>query len=163
MLGIKELAEEVERILPEQVNVLPQRNREFVIESLKKFGAIILTDSLDESLAFANEYAVEHLEIMTANPLLDMQKIRNAGGIYLGHYTPLSTGCFGSGPNHVLPTNRRAVLEGGLAAHHFYKMVTFEYFSKDGLQYLKDHMVCLTAYEGFPAHGNAILERFREK
>lgn len=160
---VEELAAEVARLLPEQVNRLPQKNREFAIESLKKFGAIIITESLDESLTFANEYAVEHLEIMTANPMLDMQKIRNAGGIYLGHYTPLSTGCFGSGPNHVLPTNRRAVLEGGLGTHHFYKLITFEYFSEEGLQHLKDHMVCLAEYEGFPAHGNAILERFKGK
>ncbi|MDW7651243.1 MAG: histidinol dehydrogenase [Bacillota bacterium] len=160
---VKELAEEVARLIPEHVERLAPRNREFVIESLRKFGAIIITESLQESLDFANEYAVEHLEIMTANPMLDMQKIRNAGGIYLGHYTPLSTGCFGSGPNHVLPTNRRAVLEGGLATHHFYKLVTFEYFSKDGLAHLRDHMVRLAEYEGFPAHGNAILERFKEE
>ncbi len=158
---VPELAQQVAEQIQNHVECLPEQNKNFVIESLKRFGAIILTDSLEESLQFANDYAVEHLQLMTRNPILDMQKIKNAGGIYLGHYTPLSTGCFGSGPNHVLPTNRRAVVEGGLATHHFYKQVSFEYFSKEGLEHLKEHMVRLAEYEGFIAHGNAILERFK--
>ena len=157
---VKELAYEVQKRIGRHIERLNDYRKNFVVESLRKYGAIIITGSLEESIAFANEYAVEHLEIMTREPLLDMQKIKNAGGMYLGHYTPLSTGCFGSGPNHVLPTGRRAVVAGGLKTADFYKAVTFEYFSKEGLANLKDAMVKLAEYEGFPAHGNAILERF---
>lgn len=157
---VKELAYAVQERIGRHIERLSDYRKNFVVESLRKYGAIIITESLEESIAYANEYAVEHLEIMTREPILDMQKIKNAGGIYLGHYTPLSTGCFGSGPNHVLPTGRRAIVSGGLKTADFYKSVTFEYFSKEGLANLKDAMVKLADYEGFPAHGNAILERF---
>ncbi|MDX9872211.1 MAG: histidinol dehydrogenase [Clostridia bacterium] len=157
---VPELAYEVQKRIGRHIERLNDYRKEFVVESLRKYGAIILTDSLEESIAYANEYAVEHLELMTRDPLHDMQKIKNAGGLYLGHYTPLSTGCFGSGPNHVLPTGRKATVSGGLKTLDFVKDVTFEYFSKEGLEQLKDAMVKLADYEGFPAHGNAILERF---
>ncbi|MEG3071608.1 MAG: histidinol dehydrogenase [Candidatus Syntrophopropionicum ammoniitolerans] len=94
------LAYEVQKKVSRHIERLNDYRKNFVVQSLKKYGLIILTDSLQESIDFVNKYAGEHLEIMTAEPLQDMQKIKNAGGMYLGHYTPLSTGCFGSG----LPT-----------------------------------------------------------
>lgn len=157
---VEELAYEVQKRIGRHIEKLNDYRKNFVVESLERYGAIIITDSLEESIAYANQYAVEHLEIMTAEPMHIMQKIKNAGGIYLGDYTPLSTGCFGSGPNHVLPTGRKATVSGGLKTADFYKAVSFEYFSKEGLANLKDAMVKLADYEGFPAHGNAILERF---
>lgn len=157
------LAYAVQEKIGRHIERLNDYRKKFVVESLKKYGAIILTDSFEESIAYVNEYAGEHLEIMTAEPLHDMQKIKNAGGIYLGPYTPLSTGCFGSGPNHVLPTGRKATVAGGLKTADFYKAVTFEYFSQDGLANLRDAMVKLAEYEGFTAHGNAISERFAKE
>jgi histidinol dehydrogenase len=158
----RKLAEEVQRRIGAHIEALDEQHREFVIESLRKYGAIIVTDTHQEAIDFANEYAVEHLEIQTRDVMHDLMKIRNAGGIYLGNYTPLSCGCFGSGPNHVLPTARQAFVEGGLATMHFLKAVSFEYFSKEGLAHLKQAMTDLANYEGFPAHRDAILERFKE-
>lgn len=155
------LAHQVQELVRSHVERLDDQHRNFVKESLRKYGAIILTQTHEEALAFVNEYAGEHLEIQTQNPMHDLLKVRNAGGIYLGHYTPLSTGCFGSGPNHVLPTGRQAVVEGGLSTAHFLKAVSFEYFSEEGLAHLKEAMTILADYEGFPAHRNAILERFK--
>ena len=104
---------------------------------------------------------MEHLEIMTKDPLHDMQKIKNAGRDLPGAlYTPQHRLLRFRAPNHVLPTGRRAMVSGGLKTADFYKAVTFEYFSKEGLANLRDAMVKLADYEGFPAHGNAILERF---
>jgi len=157
---IEELAYTVQNKITRHIERLSEYRRKFVIESLKKYGAIIITKSLEESIDFANEYAVEHLEVMTKDPIHDMQKIKNAGGFYLGHYTPISTGCYASGPNHVLPTGRKAMVTGGLKTADFYKAVTYEYFSKEGLEFQKNAMVKLADYEGFPAHKNAILERF---
>ena len=156
----EKLAQEVQRRIGEHIDRLDETHRGYVQESLRKYGAIICTDTLDEAIDFANEYAVEHLEIQTRDPMHDMMKIRNAGGIYLGNYTPLSTGCFCSGPNHVLPTAQKAVVEGGLSTMHFLKAVSFEYFSEEGLANLREVMRVLADYEGFPAHRNAILERF---
>lgn len=156
----EKLAYAVQKKITKHIERLDDYRKNFVVESLRKYGAIIITKSLKESIEFANEYAVEHLEIMTKNPFHDMQKIKNAGGLYLGHYTPIATGCYASGPNHVLPTGRKALITGGLKTADFYKVVTFEYFSKEGLEFQKDAMVKLADYEGFPAHRNAILERF---
>jgi len=159
----RELAEEVQRLIGRHIAELDETHRTFVTESLSKYGAIIVTGTHQEAIDFANEYAVEHLEIQTKDVMHDLLKIKNAGGIYLGDYTPLSCGCFGSGPNHVLPTARQAFVEGGLSTMHFLKAVSFEYFSKEGLTDLKQAMVDLADYEGFPAHRNAILERFKEE
>jgi histidinol dehydrogenase len=155
------LARQIQQLVMDHIEKLDEQHRHFVEESLRKYGAIILTRTHEEAIACVNEYAGEHLEIQTRDPMHDMLKVRNAGGIYLGNYTPLSTGCFGSGPNHVLPTGRQAVVEGGLSTAHFLKAVTFEYFSEDGLGRLKEAMTVLADYEGFPAHRNAILERFK--
>lgn len=157
------LAQEVQKRIGKHIEQLDAQHRDFVIESLRKYGAIIVTDSHEEAMEFVNEYAVEHLEIHTRDVMHDLQKIKNAGGIYLGDYTPLSCGCFGSGPNHVLPTARKAYVEGGLSTNHFLKAVSFEQFSKEGLDHLKKAMVDLADYEGFPAHRDAILERFKGK
>ncbi len=157
------LARRVQQLVKRHVEELNEQRRNFAEASLRKYGAIIITKTHEESIAFANEYAVEHLEIQTRDPMHDMLKIRNAGGIYLGNHTPLSTGCFGSGPNHVLPTGRQAVVEGGLSTAHFQKAVSFEYFSEEGLANLKEAMTVLADYEGFPAHRNAILERFKSR
>ncbi len=159
----RRLAEEVQRRIGAHIEALDEVHRELVIESLRKYGAIIVTDTHQEAIDFANEYAVEHLQIQTRDVMHDLMKIRNAGGIYLGDYTPLSCGCFGSGPNHVLPTARQAFVEGGLSTMHFLKAVSFEYFSKEGLAHLKQAMTDLANYEGFPAHRDAILERFKEE
>jgi histidinol dehydrogenase len=156
----EKLAKEVQRRIGEHIQKLDEQHRNFVKESLRKYGALIVTGTHQEAIDFANEYAVEHLEVQTRDPMHDMLRIRNAGGIYLGGYTPLSTGCFCSGPNHVLPTAQKAVVEGGLSTMHFMKAVSFEYFSQEGLANLREVMRVLADYEGFPAHRNAILERF---
>jgi histidinol dehydrogenase len=159
----RKLAEAVQNCIGRHIDALDQTHRSFVLESLRKYGAIIVTDTHEEAIEFANEYAVEHLQIQTRDVMHDLMKVRNAGGVYLGDYTPLSCGCFGSGPNHVLPTARQALVEGGLSTMHFLKAVSFEYFSKEGLAHLKQAMVDLADYEGFPAHRDAILERFKEE
>jgi histidinol dehydrogenase len=159
----RKLAEEVQRRIGRHVDALDETHRLFVLESLRKYGAIVVTDTHEEAIDFANEYAGEHLEIQTRDVMHDLMRIRNAGGVYLGDHTPLSCGCFGSGPNHVLPTARQAFVEGGLSTMHFLKAVSFEYFSREGLARLKQAMVDLADYEGFPAHRDAILERFKEE
>ncbi len=159
----RRLAEEVHRRIGAHIEALDEQHRGFVVESLRKYGAIIVTDTHQQAIDFANEYAVEHLQIQTRDVMHDLMKIRNAGGIYLGDYTPLSCGCFGSGPNHVLPTARQALVEGGLSTMHFLKAVSFECFSKEGLARLRQAMTDLADYEGFPAHRDAILERFKDR
>lgn len=154
------LAEKVQQLVNIYTAELPEYRRNFVTNSLRKYGAIILVDTMDEAFDFANDYGVEHLEIQTKDPLQDMKKIKNAGGLYIGNYAPLSAGCFCSGPNHTLPTSKAGRIRGGLNTEDFLKKITFEYPTREGLEHLKDAMVSLADYEGFPAHRNAILRRF---
>ena len=154
------LAEKVQQLVNTYTAELPDYRRDFVTTSLKKYGAVVVVDTMDDAFDFANEYGVEHLEIQTRDPLQDMKKIKNAGGLYIGHYAPLSAGCFCSGPNHTLPTAKAGRIRGGLNTEDFLKKITFEYPTRDGLEHLKDAMVSLADYEGFPAHRNAILRRF---
>ena len=157
------LAEKTQQLVNEYTAELPEYRRNFVTTSLKKYGAIIVVDTMEEAFDFANEYGVEHLEIQTKNPLQDMKKVKNAGGMYIGAYAPLSAGCFCSGPNHTLPTSKAGRIRGGLNTEDFLKKITFEYPTREGLEHLKDAMVSLADYEGFPAHRNAILRRFAVK
>ncbi len=154
------LAAKVQELVAVYAAELPDYRRAFVTNSLRKYGAIILTETMSQAFDFANEYGPEHLEIQTQNPLQDMKKIKNAGGLYIGQYAPLSAGCFCSGPNHTLPTAKAGRIRGGLNTEDFLKKITFEYPSQEGLGLLKDAMVALADYEGFPAHRNAILRRF---
>ena len=78
---------------------------EIISESLEKYGLIVLAQSMEEAIKFSNQYAPEHLIIMTENPEDDLKQISNAGSIFLGQLTPVAAGDYGSGTNHVLPTS----------------------------------------------------------
>jgi len=158
----RKLAEKAQKEAERLFEKLPEYRQEFVRNSLAKYGAIIVTKDMDEAIDFVNEYVVEHLEVMTENPMQVMKRIRNAGAFYLGDYSPLSAGCFCSGPNHTLPTSKYGKVYGGLKTEDFLKKVSFEFPTKEGLGNLKEAMLTLADYEGFPAHGNAIRVRFDE-
>lgn len=157
-----DFAKEVQQNVNTFVDELPDYRKDFSIVSLKKYGAIIVVDSLDEGIEFVNDYVVEHLEVCTKDPLQTMKRIKNTGAFYLGNYAPMSAGCFCSGPNHVLPTAKYGRIRGGLNTEDFFKRVTFEYPSKEGLARLEKAMTTLSDYETFYAHGNAIRRRFPE-
>ena len=156
-------AQEVQKLVHKYVDELPNFRQQFAINSLAKYGAIIVVNSIESGIDFVNEYVVEHLQISTAYPMQVMKKIKNAGAFYLGNYSPMSAGCFCSGPNHVLPTAKFGRLRGGLTTEDFLKKITFEYPSKEGLEYLEEAMTTLADYETFYAHGNAIRRRFPKK
>lgn len=157
-----ELAQQVQAYVDQFTAELPDYRQEFVKNSMRKYGAIVVTKTMDEAFAFANDYGPEHLEIQTANPFQDMKKVQNAGGLYLGAYAPLAAGCYCSGPNHTLPTAKAGRTRGGLNTEDYLKKVTYEYPTKEGLAYLKDAMVELANYETFAAHRNSILKRFED-
>ena len=94
----RQLAEAVHELLPETIAELPEWRRNFVSQVLEQYGGILLTDSLADSIAFVNEYAPEHLELLTAEPFITLNRIQNAGEILLGPLTPIPTGELLSGP-----------------------------------------------------------------
>jgi len=98
---------------------------------------------------------------MTQDPFTTLNKIRNAGSIFLGPFSPISAGDYASGTNHVLPTGQSARMFSGLSIDDFIKKPTFQYLSKEGLSLLRDAVVTLAEAEGLPLHAQAIRERFR--
>jgi len=149
------VSESINKRLPE----LPRR--EILDSSLARYSCILIARDMDQAIDFVNEYAPEHLEIMTQDPFTTLNKIRNAGSIFLGPFSPISAGDYASGTNHVLPTGQSARMFSGLSIDDFIKKPTFQYLSKEGLSLLRDAVVTLAEAEGLPLHAQAIRERFR--
>ena len=142
------------------------KRKEVIEESLKKFGKIIVTKSIEEAVDISNEYAPEHLIIMTKNNEADekiLKKIKNAGSIFLGKYSPVAAGDYGSGTNHVLPTDRGARMYSGLSTESFLKKPTVQTITQKGLKSLENVVVPIAEYEGFYAHADSIKVRLDKK
>jgi histidinol dehydrogenase len=153
-----DLAEAVCRKIEREFSDLPKK--EIFRSSLAKSVVIIATD-LTQAIDFSNDYAPEHLQILTGDPFSVLPKIRHAGSIFLGPFAPVPVGDYASGTNHVLPTAQCARMFSGLSVDDFIKKPTFQYLSKEGLRSLKDVVVTLAQAEGLPNHARAVLARFK--
>lgn len=120
----------------------------------------ILVDDLDHGVRVCNAYAAEHLEIQTADAETVAARIRSAGAVFIGKYTPVSLGDYCAGSNHVLPTAGTASFASGLNVTTFLRMVQFVSYSRDALQEVKQHITALSTAENLPAHGEAVDARF---
>ncbi|OKH18842.1 histidinol dehydrogenase [Hydrococcus rivularis NIES-593] len=138
---------------------LPDWRREFCEQGLASYGGILLTASLEESINFINDYAPEHLEVLVKDPFSVVGKIKNAGEILLGAYTPSSMATYAIGVNAVLPTGGFARSYSAVSVFDFLKRSTLAYLTPEGFNRLKQTTQTLAAYEEFPAHGMAIRER----
>ncbi|VBB44402.1 Histidinol dehydrogenase [uncultured Desulfatiglans sp.] len=155
------LAENVAKAVEAAFDDLPRK--EIIEVSIRRNGRILTTASIGEAVAFANEYAPEHLQIMTRDPFLTLQGIRHAGSIFLGNYAPVPVGDYASGTNHVLPTGQCARMFSGLSVDDFIKKPTFQYLSKEGLAGLKETVVTLAEAEGLPLHARTVRARFEDR
>lgn len=153
-----EITEEVEGEVEKQVKSL--KNRETVEKSLENL-AFILTENIRESIDFANQYAAEHLEVMTENPEEIADKIRNAGAIFLGEYSPVAAGDYASGGNHVLPTGGTARFSSQLSVRDFLKTTSIQKNTGKGLSNLRKTIEEISDSEGFDAHRKSVKIRFR--
>ena len=136
--------------------------REIIEESLSKSGKIIITDTFEEAIYVTNEYAPEHLIISTKDDDETLSHINNAGSIFLGAYSPVAAGDYGSGTNHVLPTGGGAKMYSGLSTEAFIKKPTVQRLTKEGLKELSKTSVPIAEYEGFFAHANSFKTRLRD-
>ncbi|MGZ7210373.1 MAG: histidinol dehydrogenase [Methanobacterium sp.] len=140
-------------------NIKYMQRSKIIEQSLKKYGKIIITDSIDDAVDFANDYAPEHLIIMTEDPEDVLKSINNAGSIFLGELTPVAAGDYGSGTNHVLPTSKNARMYSGLSTESFLKKPTVQRLSEEGVENLKDIVITLAEYEGLYAHAESFKKR----
>lgn len=132
---------------------------EIIQESLEKYGLIVEVESIDRAVEFSNEYAPEHLIIMTQKPEEVLKNINNAGSIFLGDLTPVSAGDYGSGTNHVLPTSGCARMYSGLSAESFLKKPTVQKLTDKGVIKLENMVTTLAEYEGLYAHSESFKKR----
>jgi len=148
-----EIVKELERQLPQ----LPRAD--IARASLADRGLILLADSLEQAIDLANEIAIEHLELQIAEPWQWLPKIRHAGAIFLGSWTPEAAGDYVAGPNHVLPTMGTARISSALGVETFLKKSSIISYSRAALAADSDHIRRLAALEGLTAHGNSVAVR----
>lgn len=123
-------------------------------------SGIILTDGIDQSIDVANAYAAEHLEVQTVDPDQVIDRIRNAGAIFRGPYSPVPLGDYMSGSNHVLPTGGTARFDVALGVHTFMKPVEVIEYDREGLKPIAAKINDFAVSEDLPAHGECVLSRF---
>lgn len=155
------LWEYVRTNLPGVIAELPEPHRSICAKVMSQdgYGALVLTDSLEDSITLANLYAPEHLHLKVADAKNCLPRLKHAGEILIGEYTPSSLGNYGIGVNHVLPTGGWAHSYSCTSVWDFLKRTSISVCSREGFERLKDPVETLTDYENFPAHGNVLRQR----
>jgi len=142
----EQLAKRVYKYLKGEVSHCLRKT--FVEKSLADYGAILIADSLNEAIQFANDFAPEHLEIMTKSPDDVLRKIENAGSVFLGDYSPVAAADYLSGTNHILPTGGSAKRFSGLSVETFLKSMSYQSISKEALKLMSSDITNLASSEG---------------
>ena len=150
----KRLAAAVAKEVDRQLATLP--TSPVASKSIAKNSAIVLVRSLDEAIDIANRFAPEHLSIPDASLLA---KVRHAGSVFVGPFSPEAAGDYASGPNHVLPTAGAARQRGGLAVTDFLKVISVQHLSADALGRLAPTITTLARAEGLEAHSRSVEVR----
>ena len=159
--GCQVLADAVRQELDRQLKALPRK--EIAEASLRNNGMIILTDgSMDTALEIANLIAPEHLELCVANPMQYLGRVRNAGSIFLGQYSPEPLGDYMAGPNHTLPTGGSARFSSPLSVDDFVTASQFTYYTKDALRDIAPSIIRFAGEEGLQGHARSIQARFED-
>jgi len=154
-----ELACAVEALLPSRAASLPRRA--IIEKSLDNFGIIFLARDADEAIALTNLFAPEHLSIQTADPRATAARITDAGAMMLGAHTPVAVGDYYAGPNHILPTNRRARFSSPLTAEDFRKVTSVLHYSEARLQAEGADIMRFAGVEELQAHARSVEVRIR--
>ena len=156
----KELADAVSAELERQI---PQLSRsEIARVSIDNNGKIIITESIDEAIFVANGLAPEHLEICLDDPFMYLDKIKNAGSVFMGKYCPEALGDYFAGPNHTLPTSGTARFSSPLSVDDFVKKTQFSYYTKEALEKVARKVEFFANQEGLGAHARSAVIRFED-
>jgi len=157
----KLVAEKVNVLIKKQVTLLP--GRKAIEESLDKGGETLVVKNMDNAVSIVNQIAPEHLELHVSSPQKLAKKIKNAGAIFLGEYSPVSIGDYIAGPNHVLPTGGMARVFSPLSVDDFLKKSSVICYSKKSLKKIKKSLSLLADLEGMDAHKKALLIRLERE
>lgn len=155
----EDIANNTIREIEKQLTTLDTKER--AEKSLSRYGLICLVDTLDKAVKFANDYAPEHLEIMTKNADRLVGSIINAGSVFVGDWTSKSSGDYATGANHVLPTGGMAKMYPPLGVDGFGKWMQVQKCTENGLLKIKKTIETIATIEGLPAHRESVSIRFR--
>jgi histidinol dehydrogenase len=154
----EKLAQDVRTEL--EIRVANTRHSERIRTALSGIqSAIVLVDSVEQGIDVVNAYAAEHLEIQTSNAEHDASKIRNAGAVFIGRFSPVSLGDYSAGSNHVLPTGGCACHSSGLSVQTFLRGLHFIKYEKEAFVDIAQTVITLANSEDLPAHGEAMSAR----
>jgi len=154
----KELINEVEKELGKQIITLP---RKAIAEKSMAHGQVIYFEAIDNALSFINDYAPEHLIINTRNAKEIVDKIENAGSVFIGSYSPEAIGDYASGTNHTLPTSGYAKIYGGVSLDSFVKHITFQEVTAEGIRNLGRVVARMADAERLEGHKRAVEIRLK--
>lgn len=157
----KDFADAVSQEIEKQI--LKLLRADIARESIDNNGKIIIADDLYQAVEISNELAPEHLEVCTDNPFDYLNKIKNAGSIFLGKNCPEALGDYFAGPNHTLPTSGTAKFSSPLSVDDFVKKTQYTYFTKDALEKVYEDVAKFATTEGLTAHAKSATIRFEEK
>ena len=150
----RELARRVQDEIARQLESLPKKD--IAGESIKNFSAVLLAPSLDQAAALTNRFAPEHLELLVADPWAMLGKIRNAGAVFLGPFTPEAVGDYWAGPNHVLPTGGSARCFSPLGVQVFLKRSSIISYNREAFDKSAGPVTVIARAEGLEAHARSI-------
>jgi len=154
------LARQVDAELKRQLSDLPRRA--VAEESLARNGAILVVENLEAAFTLVNEIAPEHVELHCQEPWAHVDRVRHAGAVFLGAFSPETLGDYLAGPNHVLPTGGTARFASPLSVEDFLHRTSLLHFSAEGLERLGNFAVTLASLEGLDGHARAVQIRKRE-
>jgi len=155
-----DLAQRVSAKVEELLSTLSRK--EIARKSINERGAIIVTNTINEAIDLMNQIAPEHLELVTKEPFKLLDKIKHAGAIFLGEYTPEPIGDYIAGPNHTLPTGGTAKFYSPLSVEHFLKKSSIISMSKKGIKQIGKECILIADIEGLSAHAKSVRFRLEE-
>jgi histidinol dehydrogenase len=150
-----------ESVVSEVISQIPALKRKSIVSrAIKEYGAAIVTRNMEEAIDIANRFAPEHLELMVEKPRELLDKIKNAGAIFLGYSSPEAVGDYMAGPNHILPTGGTARFSSPLGVYDFMKRTSVISFSEKSLMRYGHKVARFAELEGLDAHRKSITVRF---
>ena len=156
----KNLAEEVLEELYQKISDHPRK--EICMQSIENWGLIVICENFDSCIELSNNFAPEHLEIITFDSKKILEGIENAGAIFLGKWTPEAVGDYLAGPNHTLPTSGNSRFSGSLGVETFMKNTSIIEFNEESLKFNSLDIINLAESEGLHSHANSVQIRFED-
>ncbi|MDE6372882.1 MAG: histidinol dehydrogenase, partial [Clostridia bacterium] len=156
----KNLADKVIDELYRQVDRLTRKD--IALASLEKNCRIILTANIEAAIAVCNDYAPEHLELAVEKPFNLLNKVKNAGSVFLGYNTPEAVGDYYAGTNHTLPTSGTARFASPLSVDDFMKSTQYVYYTKEALKEASADIIAFAESEGLGAHAESVAVRLKK-